>query len=175
MTKTLCTLLSLLLSGAAAAATPPCTEAPYRAFDFWIGTWDVHTTDGQLAGTNRITAEEQGCLLVERWRSTTGVSGQSYNFYDTATGRWRQLWVSPGAIIDYAGNLDGDDMVLEGTITNRAGGTTAPFRGRWSPLATGQVRQHFEQWDDATQRWEPWFTGIYSRAAAELPSAGQPD
>ncbi len=133
MRKTICTLLCPLLSSAALAAAPPCTEAPYRAFDFWIGTWDVHTPDGQLAGSNRITAEEQGCLLVERWRSTNGVSGQSYNFYDTTS-------------------------------------------GRWSPLATGQVRQHFEQWNDATQRWESWFTGIYSRAVPDAaePQSGDP-
>lgn len=157
-------LISACNNGLAAGA--PCDSGPYRAFDFWLGAWQVHTPEGALAGHNQITAEEQGCLLVERWESVRGGTGQSYNYYDPHSQEWHQLWVSAGAIIDYAGGLEGKDMVLNGTITNRAAGTRAPFRGRWSPAEDGSVLQHFEQWNKAEQRWDDWFTGRYTRPAS---------
>lgn len=35
-------------------APPSCDAAPYRAFDFWVGEWEVRTPQGQLTGTNSI-------------------------------------------------------------------------------------------------------------------------
>ena len=71
----------------------PCSSDTYRAFDFWVGDWQVHTPNGQLAGTNRITVDESGCLLTEHWRGSRGATGQSYNFYDPGDDQWHQLWV----------------------------------------------------------------------------------
>ncbi len=34
-----------------------CTEN-HRAFDFWVGTWQVTNPDGSLAGTNTIVKSE---------------------------------------------------------------------------------------------------------------------
>ena len=142
---------------------PPCQGDDYRAFDFWLGDWDVYGRNDQLAGTNSITVQEGGCLLLEEWTSVQGGTGQSYNFYDPGTQEWRQIWVSPGAVIDYAGGLNGEgEMVLEGEIRNH-GGPTAPFRGVWTPNADGSVLQHFEQYDEATDAWQTWFTGLYRR------------
>jgi hypothetical protein len=147
----------------AAQAPGPCDEPHHAAFDFWVGAWEVFTPDGNKAGDNVITKEERGCLLVERWTAVQGGTGQSYNFHDNATGQWRQVWVSPGVTIDYAGGLDAEGrMVLEGTIGYRDG-TTAPFRGTWTPLDNGDVRQHFEQYDAEAEAWTDWFEGIYRR------------
>ena len=144
-------------------ATPPCQDEIYRAFDFWIGAWEVTTPDGKIAGDNLIESAEAGCLIVERWRSAGGGTGQSYNFYDPGLEQWRQVWVSPGATIDYAGGLnDAGEMVLEGTINYHAG-TSAPFRGVWTPLEDGRVKQHFDQYDLQAEEWKPWFTGFYAR------------
>lgn len=142
---------------------PPCQEDVYRDFDFWLGDWEVTTPSGQVAGTNKITSQEYGCLIVEEWTNTGGVTGQSYNFYDPGTKQWRQVWVSGGATIDYAGGLnDQGEMVLEGTISNR-NGTTAPFRGTWTPNEDGSVRQYFQQYNAETEEWDDWFTGIYKK------------
>ena len=78
---------------------PPCTDAQFRVFDFWAGAWDVYNANGKKAGDNTITIEEGGCLLVEHWAGAGGGTGQSYNFVDRATGKWRQVWVSAGATI----------------------------------------------------------------------------
>lgn len=150
-----------------ASASGPCASAPYRDFDFWLGNWDVTDAKGQPAGTNVITAEEYGCLLVERWTSANGTTGQSYNFYDPGTGKWRQLWVSGGNIIDYAGGLDAAGVMrLEGQITYRAAPASAgpiPFRGSWTPNPDGTVTQAFHQYNAETKKWDEWFVGTYRR------------
>ncbi len=145
------------------APPPPCQEDTYRAFDFWLGTWDVTTPSGQPAGTNVISEQENGCLLLEEWTSVSGGTGQSYNFYDPGMKKWRQVWVSGGATIDYAGGLnDAGEMVLEGEISNR-NGATAPFRGTWTLQDDGSVKQHFQQYNPETEEWADWFVGIYRK------------
>ena len=142
-----------------------CESAPYNAFDFWLGEWTVTGPDGNVAGTNSITKEEGGCLIVERWTSARGTTGQSYNYYNPGRQVWRQVWVSPGAVIDYEGGLDETGaMVLEGGITYR-GGQTHDFRGTWTPNEDGTVRQHFEQYNEEAGEWGDWFTGTYTRSS----------
>lgn len=145
------------------APPPPCQEEAYRAFDFWLGDWEVFTPDGKKAGENLITSHERGCLLLEEWTSAGGGTGQSYNYYNPAMREWRQVWVSGGAVIDYVGGLtDAGVMALEGTIASRAG-DEFPFRGTWTPNEDGSVTQHFQQYDPETEEWKDWFTGLYRR------------
>jgi len=147
---------------------PPCSDAIFRQFDFWLGDWDVYGPKGKLAGTNSITREENGCLLIEHWTSARGGAGQSYNFVDLETGKWRQIWVSPGTTIDYAGGLnDKGEMVLEGTIGYGADNPQngAKFRGTWTANEDGSVTQFFQQYDPAGKEWKEWFKGTYKRRA----------
>lgn len=147
-------------------APPPCQEEVYRAFDFWIGEWEVFNPEGKRAGHNSITSAEKGCLIIENWKSARGGSGQSYNYYDPGLEKWRQIWVSAGATIDYAGGLNEDGaMVLEGEIAYRDG-RTAPFRGTWTLQEDGSVRQYFQEYDPDKEEWADWFTGIYKKAPA---------
>jgi hypothetical protein len=166
--------LSVLASAAVAQVTapappppqPPCTGGSFDDFDFWTGEWDVYGADGEFAGTNSIRKEEYGCLLVERWKSASGTTGQSYNFVDLASGKWRQVWVSAGATIDYSGGLDKKGrMILEGVIGYPPGSmpASAKFRGTWTPNKDGSVKQHFEQFDPGTEKWTDWFVGTYKR------------
>lgn len=145
-----------------------CGGEAFKQFDFWIGNWDVTTPDGNLAGENLITSEENGCLILERWQSANGGTGQSYNFYNPATEKWRQVWISQGGMIDYEGGLtESGSMKLEGTITNVATGLQAPFTGEWTPNEDGTVTQYFEQYDAETEQWNPWFSGLYTRKETE--------
>ncbi len=129
-----------LLIGAASAPAPPprCVESVYRQFDFWVGEWDVFDASGQKIGKSSVTREEAGCLIVERWTSARGNGGQSYNFFDPSRNQWRQLWVSPTELTDYAGGLNpGGEMVLAGDL-QQAGGYGGRSRGTW----TRQCRRH---------------------------------
>lgn len=140
-------------------------------FDFWIGSWRVvgHDKAQTVFGRNRIEKIQKGCALRETWRGKEGSSGTSLNFYDPVAAQWRQVWVAPpGYAIDIAGGLDADGaMALTGTITYYARGETLPFRGTWTPLEAGAVRQHFEQYDAAAESWNTWFDGLYLPADAE--------
>ena len=158
--------------GAAEPETPtasPCEQdAGFREFDFWVGDWSVHDGEGTLQGENTITREEQGCVLVERWQGAQGSTGMSINYLDKVTDEWVQIWHAAGGYqITIRGGLTGEGMLLRGTIHYIGSGQTAPFRGLWTPLPDGRVRQFFEQSNDDSKTWEPWFEGFYSRKSAE--------
>jgi hypothetical protein len=142
----------------------PCEHDPaFDAFDFWVGEWDVHLADGSKAGTNSVQSEQHNCVVVERWQSASGGGGMSINYLDKADGEWVQVWNDPGGNqIHIRGGLTEEGMLLEGSIHYVTTGTTLPFRGLWTPLPDGRVRQYFEQADDAGT-WAPWFEGFYSR------------
>lgn len=147
----------------------PCAhEERFRAFDFWIGEWDVHLANGTLAGRNTIQSQQQGCVLTENWLSASGGTGQSINFIDGATGEWVQVWNdAAGTQIDIRGGITDDGMLLEGTIHYLGNETTFPFRGLWTPMPDGRVRQFFEQSNDEGTNWSPWFEGFYTRRALD--------
>ncbi|MEM6337435.1 MAG: hypothetical protein AAF752_12770 [Bacteroidota bacterium] len=156
--------LPLMASAQQPQQPPPCASEPYRHFDFWLGEWEVRSTaDSTLAGTNSIQAIENGCGVREVWSSAGGGSGQSLNYYDPVAEEWRQRWVSGCCVIEIAGGWDGETMTLVGTVDYR-NGTSFPFRGIWTPLETGQVRQLFEQSADDGETWQVWFDGLYTRA-----------
>jgi hypothetical protein len=162
--------LAALLAGArgwtaapAAPAAPPptCDTAEFRAFDFWLGQWEVFLPDGRRAGANRIQASADGCVLTESWSGVGGSSGYSMNFYDPERDAWRQLWVSSGTTIDISGGLEDGAMLLEGKIYYRGTGEDRPFRGHWSVQPDGRVRQFFEE--QVEEAWQPWFEGFYAK------------
>lgn len=158
------------VADATAQAQKPCSSEQFKQFDFWVGEWEVFNASGpqagDKAGDNIISKEEYGCLLIERWTDVQGVTGQSYNFVDHGSGKWRQLWVSAGAVIDYEGGLNDDgEMHLEGTIAY-PNGVTAPFTGTWTPQDNGDVRQHFKQYNAQADKWNDWFIGTYKKKSA---------
>lgn len=148
------------------APPSPCAEADshYRDFDFWLGDWEVFAAaNDQKAGENSISRAEGDCVLIERWTGATGGTGQSYNFYDPSAKKWTQIWVSGSSIIRIHGGIEEGEMRLVGDIVYHRTGQSAPFKGTWTPLEDGSVRQHFEQFDAESDSWKPWFTGIYRK------------
>ncbi|HSG90894.1 MAG TPA: hypothetical protein VLA56_16875 [Pseudomonadales bacterium] len=147
----------------------PCAADPaFHDFDFWLGDWEVRAADGSLAGHNRVTAVEGGCRIDEAWTSSAGMTGRSINFLDPVSGQWEQLWhAAGGSFIRIRGGLDDEGaMVLEGHLHDVGAGTTQPFRGTWTLLADGRVRQFFETFSDEGG-WQPWFEGFYARVGAD--------
>ena len=147
----------------------PCEhDALFSEFDFWVGAWDVHVAGGGFAGSNVIEKSQHGCVLTENWNSASGGTGMSVNYVDKITGEWVQIWNdASGGQINIRGGMTGDGMLLSGTIHTVADGTTKPFRGLWTPLPDGRVRQFFEQSSDDGETWTPWFEGFYTRSPAE--------
>jgi hypothetical protein len=143
----------------------PCQhDERFSEFDFWIGDWVVHGPAGGLAGTNSITREEKGCVLLEHWSNVAGGTGQSINYVDKISGEWVQVWNSEGGSqINIRGGMTDEGMLLVGTLHTVGNGTTIPFRALWTPLEDGRVRQFFEQSSDEGQTWTTWFEGFYTR------------
>ncbi len=145
----------------------PCENDPaFAEFDFWIGEWEVHTAAGQFAGSNVISREQRGCYLSEKWSSASGGGGDSINYVDKITGEWVQVWNdASGSQINIRGGLTDDGMLLVGTIHSVGTSETKPFRGLWTLLPDGRVRQFFEHSDDGGNSWVSWFEGFYTRKA----------
>ena len=143
----------------------PCEhDVAFRAFDFWIGKWDVQGPAGRFAGSNTIERAERGCVLIENWTSVSGGTGMSINYLDKITGEWVQVWnAEGGSQIHIRGGMTDDGMLLVGTLHDVASDTTTPFRGLWTPLPDGRVRQFFEQSSDDGKTWTTWFEGFYIR------------
>jgi hypothetical protein len=132
---------------------------PDQGFDFWVGQWEVHLREtDELIGHNEIRRVHDGHVLAESYGTVSGrFSGSSLNGFDHERGRWHQCWMdSTGLVLDlYGGVVDGD-MVMTGQAVS---GQTE--RISWTPLADGNVRQHWEQSTDDGATWITVFDGLY--------------
>jgi hypothetical protein len=161
------TAYAMVLSGVALAAggqsaSPPCGTPEHRAFDFWIGDWNVRGPKGKLAGTNKITSEYGGCVIHEHYQTGRGYSGESLNIYDASRKVWHQSWVdSSGLLLLLEGGLRDGKMVLEGETVGSDGKITKQ-RITWTPNSDGSVRQLWES-TDPTGHWVVAFDGQYTR------------
>ena len=139
----------------------PCRAPEYRQFDFWAGTWTVQNPAGQTVGTNSVTLEQDGCLLVEHWKSGRGFeTGTSFNYYDIRDKKWHQLYIAnngnAGAFPAMAGELKDGHMVL---LTDLADGSQS--RWTWYEIAPGKVRQMAEQTTDSGKTWQVTWDSVY--------------
>jgi hypothetical protein len=144
------------------ASAPACASTAHRAFDFWIGDWDVVSPDGKPAGTSKVERILDGCVIMENW-STSGApySGKSFNTYNPADGTWTQHWVDTGGMsVLMTGSFHGKNLVY-GRDLVRKDGKAAKARMTFFNLGDGRVRQLVEQSIDAGQTWNTQFDYTY--------------
>ena len=139
----------------------PCKAGAYRQFDFWIGDWDVQSPTGQPLGSNLVTNEQDGCLLIEHWHSGRGVeSGTSFNYYDIHDKKWHQLYIDNlGDAESYpplTGELRDGKMVLLTEVKDNA-----VSRWTWYLMSPGHVRQMAEQSSDGGKTWQTTWDSVY--------------
>ena len=138
---------------------------PWREFDFWVGEWEVHTPDGELAGRNRITTILGGRALREEWCGASGLVGTSLNVWSTERNAWHQTWIdSTGGLLLLDGGLRDGAMVMEGN--GHDDGKPIRHRITWSTIDRDpdRLRQHWETSSDGGTSWETAFDGRYTRA-----------
>lgn len=152
------------------AGAHPCAHDPrYAAFDYWVGTFDVTSPGGQKLGTNTITREQNGCVLVERWTDGYGETGTSLSFLvpSATPGQpdgWRQLWVdASGRVADYRGAMEAPGKVVMVATVVDPRGAVSRSRGTWTAEPDGTVRQVFESLDEAGASTGVTFDGVYTR------------
>lgn len=157
-------LFTAPLAHAQSALDPGCAAAEHRQFDFWIGTWTVTDTSGNVLGTNEITRITGNCGLREHWRGARGGQGLSLNVWQPALERWTQFWVGSGTVLHLTGGLDDRGrMVLAGERQTPDG--VVRDRITWEPLDGGTVRQLWEISRDGGASWSGIFAGIYHPSA----------
>lgn len=153
----------------------PCHTDAHRAFDFWLGEWDVFGPDGKLAGRSRVVAILDGCVVQEEWDSTPDapnaptVRGRSLSLLDRGAKTWHQTYVdNSGALLRLDGDKEGESMTMTG---ERMGGDgrVRRYRLTWSPRSGDEVHQLFEVSVDEGRSWQVAFEGRYVRRPPETP------
>jgi len=145
----------------------PCADTPEnRQFDFWLGEWNVETTQGSVpAGESRIELILGDCVVQENWQSNGNpYSGKSYNMYNAALKRWEQYWVdnSAGNIFFYGGLKDGVMDYWTDEIP-QAGGPPLKRHLQFFKLGPDKVRQFSQGSTDGGKTWKPEYDFTYNR------------
>lgn len=154
-------LAAVLQTAPAPPPAPPridCTDANHRAFDFWLGEWDVRPTGTDaVVAVSVISRAAGGCAVEENYHQTVGPGGASVNYvgsslsvFDQAGGgRWRQFYVdSGGSVTVFEGQAVDGGMVLD--APGRAG---ALQRMSFTAQADGSVRQWGQVSTDGGATW----------------------
>jgi tetratricopeptide (TPR) repeat protein len=145
----------------------PCASTPEnRQFDFWLGEWNVETTQGGVpAGQSKIELILGDCVVQENWQSDGNpYSGKSYNMYNAALKRWEQYWVdnSAGNIFFYGGLKDG---VMDYWTDEIPQPTGPPLKRhlQFFKLSPDKVRQFSQGSIDGGKTWTPEYDFTYIR------------
>ncbi|HVT36627.1 MAG TPA: hypothetical protein VHE37_13645 [Nevskiaceae bacterium] len=131
-----------------AAAPAGCSDAQYRVFDFWGGSWMAISADGsRVLGHSAVLPVLGGCALEQRWTGGTGFHAQSFAAYDREQGLWRLMSADQGGnTLLLQGGWTGTEMSFSGEHTRDG----MHYRDRmvFTPLASGHVRQTWESMPD---------------------------
>jgi hypothetical protein len=152
------------------SSSDDCNSWPrMHALDFWLGTWTV-SSRGQVVGTNRVEAILKGCAVMEHWRDVEGGEGQSVFYYDRATDRWKQVWLTDHAFrrggtrekAELRERTSSDRIMFQGNYPDPKSGLTITDRTTLTPQADGTVRQVIEISTDSGKTWRTTFDALYS-------------
>jgi tetratricopeptide (TPR) repeat protein len=152
-------------------ASPCMADANARAFDFWVGEWDVYVNGtGQKAGENRIDRTAGGCLILENWTATSGYlvgppsSGTSMNFVERSTGMWKQVWMGSGrGQTNYENGKYADGIMRFLFTRTNPQGQAVTIRFSFHNLGANRVRQHQEASADSGKTFTTNYDFIYVR------------
>ena len=144
-----------------------CQGPEFRQFDFWIGDWVVENPAGQKVGENLVTREQDGCILIEHWKSGRGFeTGTSFNYYDIRDKKFHQIYFdnsgNAGAYPPMAGGLVDNKMVMVSDEN-----ASPVFRWTWYVFSPGKVRQMAEQSNDGQKTWQIVWDSIYVNKAQQ--------
>lgn len=147
-------------------AQPAKKRQVYRQFDFWVGDWEVVTPAGKPVGKNRISKDENGFLITEKWTNAQGGTGTSINYYDRQADAWRQTWIdAQGNVIKYEGRFEDGAMRMQGQM-QMADGRVGTTKMVLQPQSDGRVRQTIHQSFDQGKSWSVYFDGFYVPSAS---------
>ena len=172
-------LIALLLAATAPQTTPStlppapppvdCTDADHRAFDFWVGDWDVYATGTNVKVAHSRIEKIVGCAISETYDQFAGKGGTPIDYHgrsissyvpagSSGAGGWQQYYVdSSGTAATLRGGARDGGMVFlsqAGPVTNRM---------TLKPDPDGSVRQFGEFSTDAGKTWKPAYDFTYRK------------
>jgi hypothetical protein len=130
-----------------------------------LGTWMVHEGKGEGdQGTATFAADQQQCLLEERFTGPGGYEGISFNTFDVYTQAWVRTYVdNDGQRIFMTGGLQDGAMVLTGTKRGSAD-PSIEVKITWAPVAEDRVVQRWEYSRDGGVSWQAGKEIVYTRS-----------
>lgn len=144
-------------------AASPCMYRPEsRAFDFWVGEWDVTNAAGQPAGKSSVQLLLNGCALYENWSTGGNGDGKSLNSYNAALNMWQQFWTDQtGRVTEYR------TSAWIGSSLQYTARVTSPkpqlLHMTFTPVNKDLVRQHGEVSVDDGKTWTTQYDLYYHR------------
>ena len=137
---------------------------------FWLGEWNVSTTQGAVpSGNSKIELILEDCVVQENWKSLNSpYAGRSYNIYNASLKRWEQYWVDNvgGNIFFYGGLKDGvmdywtDDLP-------QPDGTKLKRHLQFFKLGPDSVRQFSQGSSDGGKSWQVEYDFTYIRKSRD--------
>jgi len=108
--KIFSTILLLFFCLSANGQSVNCEAKEYRAFDFWIGNWEVYNKfTGVKIGDNLVKRILDQCVIKENWSSLEFNEGTSLNYYNSHNKKWKQKWVdNEGNSLEFTGTIQND-------------------------------------------------------------------
>ena len=146
----------------------PCLYKPEnRQFDFWVGDWDVLTSQaGSPAGISHIERSIGDCVIWENWTSlgSSGYSGKSYNIYNPDFKRWEQFWVDNlGGMIHFYGGIKDGVMDFYTDEIPQPDGSRLKRHLQFFNLGPDKVRQFSQGSTDGGKTWSVEYDLTYTR------------
>lgn len=156
--------LLVLMPCALAAPSAACSTPEYHHLNFWLGDWDTYESNGKgpSEARNRVTSILGGCVILENYRGTDGLHGESFTTYDASRHVWHQIWVTNrGHWLVLEGRFKGYALTLQGRET-LADGKQELIRGVWKPQLDG-VRETAYVSKDGGKTWSVDFDILFKR------------
>lgn len=152
-----------LMSKAMANAKPCSVQPLNRQFDFWVGEWNVLSTQGgQQIGQSSVQLILGDCVVFENWTGAGGYTGKSFNFYNTQKSKWQQTWVDAvGGSVELTGEYKDGKMFYTGESVVQ--NVKTMHRLTFFNLPNNRVRQFWETSTDGGKTWTVSFDGTYVR------------
>jgi len=148
----------------------PCEDPEFRAFDFWVGDWDVVSAGTEVhQGSSHVSKEMGGCVIWENWTSAGGpYFGKSYNTWNVNLKRWEQYWVDNAAgVIFFHGDIkDGVMDYWTDNVPQPTGGALLRHL-QFFNLAPDKVRQFSQGSNDGGKTWHVEYDFIYTRSPSQ--------
>jgi len=135
-----------------------------RAFDFWVGEWNVFNPQGNQVGESSIEKILADHVILENWYGGQGFEGKSFNHYHIDSGKWIQYWVDQASgRIHFEGNYDPDQHAMVYHEVNTAERGKSARRLRFFNVSQDSVRQLSERSTDSGKTWSVEYDFMYIR------------